>query len=173
MEEEYKDIEGYEGLYQVSNIGNVKSLVNHKGKYREKLLKQSKDCNGYLQVNLYKNKTSKRFLVHRLVANAFIENPNNYPCINHKDENKQNNSVKNIEWCSYKYNTNFGTRNERARKAISKQVYQYSKDGVLISVFNSTKECQQQGFNKSHVSKCCNGKLKTHKGYIWSYEPIK
>lgn len=92
MEEVWKDIEGYEGLYQVSNLGNVKSL-NYQGVSREKILKPFINSDGYKRVMLYKNKTIKRLSVHRLVAQAFIENPNNYSCVNHKDENNQNNVV--------------------------------------------------------------------------------
>lgn len=121
---------------------------------------------------LYKNKTIKRLSVHRLVAQAFIENPNNYSCVNHKDENNQNNVVSNLEWCTYKYNNNFGTRNARIVKALSKQVYQYSKDGELIAVWESTNEAGRNGYNQGSVVSCCNGKLKTHKGYIWSYTPL-
>lgn len=186
MEEIFLDIKGYEGRYQVSNLGNIKSLNYHNTK-KEKILKPRITRNRYLQVDLCKNKTIKRFLVHRLVAQTFIENHNNYTCVNHKDENNQNNVVSNLEWCTYKYNNNFGTRNERAgktianntnrskaiSKALSKKVFQYSKYGVLISVFNSTKEAGLQGFNQGAVSDCCNGKRNSHKGYIWSYEPIK
>ena len=176
MEEIYKDIEGYEGLYQVSNLGNVKSL-NYNHTKKENVLKPVISRNGYLLVNLYKNKTNKRLLVHRLVAQAFIENTNNLPCINHKDECSTNNVVTNLEWCTHKYNTNFGTRNERASKALSKQVYQYSKDLELIAVWKSTKECEQQGFNHGNVSSCCNNCYlreckNVYKGFVWSYKPI-
>lgn len=171
MEEVWKDIEGYEGLYQVSNLGNVKSL-NYQGVSREKILKPFINSDGYKRVMLYKNKTIKRLSVHRLVAQAFIENPNNYSCVNHKDENNQNNVVSNLEWCTYKYNNNFGTRNARIVKALSKQVYQYSKDGELIAVWESTNEAGRNGYNQGSVVSCCNGKLKTHKGYIWSYESL-
>lgn len=174
MEEVWKDIEGYEGLYQVSNKGNVKSLVNNKGVEREKLLKPV-IVNGYKKVNLCKNKTKKTYSIHRLVAQAFIENTNNYPCINHKDECKTNNVVENLEWCTHKYNTNYGSCIKRMSESQindtnkSKQVYQYSKEGELISVWESTSECGRNGFERSSVSACCNGKLKTHKGYIWRY----
>ena len=170
MEEAWKDIEGYEGLYQVSNKGRVKSL-NYQGVAREKLIKHS-IVSGYKRVTLYKNKTIKRFLVHRLVANAFLPNPQNFPCINHKDENKQNNIVTNLEWCTYKYNINFGTGISRRAESISKQVYQYSKDLELIAVWKSTNECGRNGYNQGSVVSCCNGKLKTHKGYIWSYTTL-
>ena len=179
MEEIYKDIEGFEGLYQVSNKGNVKSLVNNKGVAREKLLKLVNIGNGYLRVILCKDKTRKRFFVHRLVANAFLPNPTNLPCVNHIDECSTNNFVTNLEWCTHKYNCNFGTRNERMSKSKrndhnkSKKVYQYSKEGELIAVWKSTNEAGRNGYNFGNVASCCRGKRKSYKGYIWSYEPIK
>ena len=97
--EEWKDIEGYEGLYQVSSLGRVKSLKDNNDKSREKILKQGKMKNGYLKVNLWKNEKVKQYYVHRLVANAFIENPSSLPWVNHKDENPSNNRVNNLEWC--------------------------------------------------------------------------
>lgn len=178
MEEIYKDIEGYEGLYQVSNLGNVKSLVNNKGVAREKVLKPFINSDGYKRVILCKNNTIKGLKIHRLVAKSFIENPNNYPCVNHKDECKTNNVVSNLEWCTHKYNINWGTRNARAGKAISKamknnpnvskQVGAY-KDGELIFTFPSTNEAERQGYNHGNVCSCCNGKLPHYKGYIWKY----
>lgn len=109
MEEIWKDIKGYEGLYQVSNYGRVKSFKHNK----EKLRKEVKDNMGYLIVNLSKNGNKKIYKIHRLVAEAFLQNPNNYPQVNHKDENKINNRADNLEWCTAKYNSNYGTRNER------------------------------------------------------------
>ncbi len=118
--EEWRDIEGYEGYYQVSNKGRVKSLEridsnNHPVK--EKILKQCFTNCGYLRVGLRKDGKLKLFLVHRLVAEAFIPNPNDFPCVNHKSERKTENNVKNLEWISVKDNNNFGTRNERMSKA--------------------------------------------------------
>ena len=173
MEEVYKDMVGYEALYQVSNIGNVKSLNYNKVKYMEKLLKQQKGCNGYKTVILCKNKTSKRFYIHRLVANAFLPNPQNLPCINHKDECRTNNVVTNLEWCSYKYNLEYNNGRKRRAESRSKQVYQYTKDGELIAVWKSTSECGRNGYNFGHVASCCRGEIKSHKGYIWSYKPIE
>ena len=192
MEEIYKDIEGYEGLYQVSNLGNVKSLNYHNTKKEKKLCKIKNKC-GYLYVNLWKQGKQKNYFVHRLVAQAFIENPNNYSCINHKDENKQNNVVSNIEWCTYKYNCNYGTRNSRAGKSISKamtnnpkrskvmtnntkiskQVCAY-KNGKLVIVFPSTMEAQRQGYKSGAVSMCCRNCFNrpgnnVYKGYEWRY----
>ena len=168
MEEAWKDIEGYEGLYQISNLGNVKSLNYNKTK-KEKILKPFINSDGYLLVKLCKNKTIKCLSVHSLVAKSFIENPNNYPCINHKDECKTNNVVSNLEWCTNKYNINYGTGNERRAESRSKKVYQYTKEGELIAVWKSTNECGRNGYNQCSVSKCCSGNLKTHKGYIWRY----
>lgn len=108
MDEVWKDIEGYEGLYQVSNTGQVKSL-NYKGHGVVKLLKQDIIHNGYKRVSLVKNGKKKNYLVHRLVAIAFLPNPHGYKEINHIDENKVNNMISNLEWCSRKYNMNYGT----------------------------------------------------------------
>lgn len=184
MEEVYKDIEGYEGLYQVSNLGNVKSFVDNNGVAREKVLKPRINGRGYLHVDLCKNKKKKIYLVHRLVAQAFIENPNNLPIINHKDECKTNNIVTNIEWCTQKYNCNYGTGIERHSKAmtnnqklsksltnnpkISKAVGAF-KDGKLVLSFPSIMEAQRQGFNHGNVWSCCIGERKSHKGYEWRY----
>ena len=111
--EEWKDIKGYEGRYQVSNLGRVKSL-NYNRTNREKILSLNKhNKNGYYSVQLSKSNVCKRFLVHRLVAESFIDNPNNYKEVNHKDENKSNNCVSNLEWCDRKYNVNYGTTKER------------------------------------------------------------
>lgn len=108
----WKDIDGYEGLYQVSNLGRVKSL-NYNHTNQEKILRQIKTKGGYVIINLCKNGKSKNFLVHRLVANAFLENLNNLPQVNHIDENKENNVVSNLEFCDAKYNNNYGTAIQR------------------------------------------------------------
>lgn len=121
MKEIWKDIEGYEGKYQVSNLGRIKSLErkNSRGnQIREKILKLIYDKDGYLLVNLYKNSKKKTYKVHRLVALAHIPNPNNYPQVNHKDENPSNNHISNLEWCTNKYNCNYGTKKERLSKKL-------------------------------------------------------
>lgn len=113
----WKDIEGYEGLYQVSNMGNVKSL-NYKRSGKERLLKPRKNKLGYMFVGLYKDNKPKNFRVHRLVAMTFLENPNNLSCVNHKDENPSNNHVDNLEFCTHEYNMNYGTIKERKSKKM-------------------------------------------------------
>lgn len=165
----WKDILGYEGLYQVSNFGRVKSLKFGK----ERILKLTKDKDGYLIVNLYKAGRIKTVKVHRLVAEAFLPNPDNLPLINHKDEDKSNNIVSNLEWYDVKYNTNYGTRNKRIGKSNtngkrSKPVLQYTLDGKFVREWESYRECKRNGFN--HVSECCRGKLKSCGGFIWRYK---
>lgn len=184
-EEIYKDVAGYEGLYKVSNLGNVRSVgmwTNIRGGSKRflkgRVLKSGKGKGGYLIVVLCKDGKQKTHTVHRLVAQAFIDNPNNLPEVNHIDENKENNVVTNLEWCSYSYNINYGTRNERHAKALrgiynnpklSKKVLQLTLDGKIVREWDSVNECGRNGFSIGHVSACCNGKRKTHKGYRWMY----
>ena len=175
MKKEYwKPVVGYEGLYEVSNWGRVKSLnYNHTGK--GKILKQQQSMDGYYSVGLSKNGILKRYYVHRLVAEAFLPNSDNLPLINHKDENKTNNNVDNLEWCDAKYNCNYGTRTERLSKSQingkrSKIVLQYDLNGNFIKEWKSTAECGRNGYNHKCISKCCRGKLKTYKGFLWKYK---
>lgn len=124
MKEVWKDVVGYEGLYQISNTGKVKSLPKWAGKSlrKERILKTPPDKDGYIKVVLCKNNKTRFLSVHRLMAEVFIPNPNNFPQINHKDENKQNNNLDNLEWCTCKYNINYGTRTERASKRFRNEV---------------------------------------------------
>jgi hypothetical protein len=129
----WKDIEGYEGLYQVSNLGNVKSLYTNKNL---SYIKCGRDRE-YLSVSLSKDKKLKIYYIHRLVAETFIDNPNNYPYVNHKDENKQNNCVNNLEWCSPKYNINYGTRKIKVKCSsllhLLKENYGEEKELITIA----------------------------------------
>ena len=122
MDEIWKDITGYEGIYQVSNYGNVKAVARtlNDGRFRkERMLKPYIDRDGYKKATLwYGNNPQKHYFVHRLVALAFIDNPDNYPQINHKDENPANNHVENLEWCDVRYNINYGNRNIKMAQAI-------------------------------------------------------
>lgn len=185
MNEIWKDIAGFEGVYQVSNKGNVRSLdryvqcadsVRH---YKGRLMKQDKKKNGYLQVNLKRQAVNKQFLIHRLVAVAFLPNPDGLATVNHKDENKENNSVDNLEWCSQSYNNHFGkgyrTRCVNAKngaiRSQAKAVLQYSIDGVFIAEYFSAMEAgRANGVRQGGISECCNGKQKTAYGYIWRYK---
>lgn len=171
-QEIWQDVEGYEGLYQVSTEGRVRSLNdNHQNKRSEpKILKGVKNKKGYLFVNLYKDGKLKMSKVHRLVGQAFIycENRDSLQ-INHKDEDKTNNRVENIEFCDCRYNINFGTRNQRTAEKQSKPVNQLTLDGELIKTWTSTMEAGRNGFTQTAVVNCCNGKYSQHKGFKWCY----
>lgn len=172
MEEIWKDIEGYEGLYQVSNLGRVKSLervLKHGHLWKGKMLKLLEHGGGYKKVNLSKDGKNKQFYVHRLVAQTFIPNSDNLTEVNHKDENPSNNRVDNLEWCTASYNINYGTRNMRHAEKMSKRVYQYSLDGELINVWQSTREIERQlGYSHGNIGMGCR-RNKQYYGFIWEY----
>lgn len=189
MEEIWRDIAGYEGRYQISNLGNVKSLereVRIGTGYRiipEKLLKQQKQCSGYMRVGLRCNgeQSPQTKLVHRLVAEAFIDNTLNLPVVNHKDEDKTNNFVGNLEWSTVLDNNLYGEGYKHRSKnsslhAItnqSKAVLQYTKSGDFVAEYYSEMEAARQNMCKqSGISECCNGKQKTAYGYIWKYKEV-
>ena len=174
--ETWKSVVGYEGLYEVSDQGRVKSLnYNHTG--TEKIFKPWKTHDGYLRVGLHKDGQRKMSLVHRLVAEAFIQNPNNLETVNHKDEVKTNNTVSNLEWMSKRDNINYGTRNKRSSEAkinhpsLSKKVKMFDKStGELLATFPSTHEAARiTMISFKNISSCCNGKRKSAGGYIWKY----
>ena len=170
IEEIFKEVKGYEGLYQVSNFGRVKSLGNgNSNNSKERILKPGKATNGYLQVNLYKNGKSKMCKIHRLVADTFLSNPDGLPEVNHKDEDKTNNSVYNLEWVTAKENSNHGTRNERSAKTRSKPVLQFTLDGEFIREWPSTQECGRNGFGQGLIAACCRGEYKQAYNYKWQY----
>lgn len=188
MTEIWKDIEGYEGIYQVSNLGRVRSLdriiIYSSGQvvpFKGKVLSNIKNQLGYHKVNLRVNGGIKTVCVHRLVAKAFIPNPDNLPFINHKDENPSNNRVDNLEWCTPKYNNSYGTRLQRLSKTktngvTSKKVYQYTLDGELVNVWPSLNEINRtKGYRIGGISKCALGEehYNTAYGFKWSYVPLK
>ena len=146
MVEIFKDIKGYEGIYQISNIGNVKSLQSGK----EKILVQQVDQKGYRTIKLYKDGSNKRFKVHRLVAEAFIPNPNHLPQVNHIDENKENNIIENLEWCTNQYNSTYSS---------GKRVIKCDKDGNILKVYNSRSEAAlSENVNLGTITRRCNRK---------------
>ena len=158
----WKDIEGYEGLYQVSSWGRVKST------YRGgRVLKGRKTKTGYLRINLCKNRNVKEYLVHRLVAQAFIPNPQNKPQVNHIDEDKENNHVNNLEWCTAKENVNHGTRILRIGKARSKPII-CIETGVE---YYGARECaRQMGLQHSTIIKVLRGTRNHTGGYTFKYK---
>ena len=203
LNEYWKDIKGYEGLYQVSNFGRVRSydkLSKNRWGYKNlrkgKILKPIVGTKGYLMVFLYdSNGKSKIHRIHRLVADAFIPNPHNYPQVNHKDENKQNNFVwinedgsvdlekSNLEWCTNDYNNHYGTRKDRAkskmkgklinRSDMSKKIIQYDKNGNFINEWPSMMQIQRElGYDTASIWCCCNNRHNQHSayGYVWKYK---
>ena len=167
MMEIWRDIEGYKGLYQISNKGRVKSL--YKGS--ERILRPCIDGSGYMFVGLYHDNIRKYFKLHRLVAQAFIPNPHNLPEINHRDENKKNNCVENLEWMIHRDNLNYGTRNERVGDLLSKPILQYSKSGEFIREWQGSREAERiLGIANSNIIACCKGRYKSAGGFIWKYK---
>lgn len=172
MSEIWKDIPGYENLYQVSNFGNVKSYVPSNKHFGTKchLLKPTPNDSGYLVVTLYANQTRRKFLIHRLVAEVFIPNPSDHPCINHKDENPANNHVDNLEWCTYAYNNAYGTAKIRSIQTKSRRVNQYTIDGIWIASYLSIGiAAKLLNVSATSIKDCCSGKEEFAHGYKWEY----
>lgn len=181
----WKPIRGYEGWYEVSNLGRVKSVerdviyyVNGKQfvrHYKEKIKEPNTNRGGYLYVILYKNGVGETKRVHRLVAEAFIPNEENKPEIDHINTIRDDNRVENLRWATHQENNNneltLAKHFEKLinREDMSKPVNQYTLEGELIKVWPSISDCGRSGFCYQHISKCCNGKRKTHKGYVWSF----
>lgn len=163
---EWKDVVGYEGLYQISNRGEVKSFVRKGGDE----LKQAVDHQGYKSVVLCKDKVKKRFKIHKLVSKAFIPNLDNLPVINHKDENKNNNKTSNLEWCDYSYNNSYGSKPKIQTEKLGKKINQLDKQGNFIEMWDSALLIQKHlSINNSNIIQCCKGKRKTAGGFIWRY----
>lgn len=185
MDEIWKDIKNFEGLYQVSSLGRYRSLdryivcKNRWGELSEfyrpgQIMKCSLNNKGYCIAHLSNHNKSTTVLLHRLVAETFIPNPNNLPEVNHEDENKLNNRVDNLKWCDRIYNNNYGKLNKEgrrvSRKHIMKKVAQYDMDGNLIKIYDGLNIAKEiTGINNITIARCCDGKQKTSGGYIWKY----
>ena len=167
----WKPVVGYEGIYEVSNMGDLKSLCR-KGRVKQLILKPYYTRKGYLRCILRKDGKPKQKLVHRLVAESFIDNPLNKTQVNHIDEVKDNNAASNLEWCTNQENCNHGTSTERQRQKVingngSIKVAQYDLENNLIKVWPSMSEAGRNGFNQQCISFCCSGIQKTHNNSIW------
>lgn len=182
----WKDIEGYEGMYQVSNMGRVRALdrvkPNSGGQIAKgHILPQSDNGHGYRFVSLWKFNKGRRFYVHRLVASAFIPNPSNLPIINHKDENKSNNRYENLEWCTQKYNINYGNHMKRLKESYiangnNRPIDVYDKNGAFLKTFDCSNEvCKELGVHRRGLYLVCQGVAKSYKGYRFAFhgEPLK
>ena len=179
MEEIWKDVEGYEGIYQVSNLGRVKSLArliepsNGKRPYwiYECIMSQYKESTGYMNVKLSKNGRHKSAFVHRLVAQAFHPNPDNLREVNHKDENKTNNRVDNLEWCSTSYNVQYGTSMQRRKKTMHVPILCYDLNGNLVKEYESLSQaCEELSLGKGNLWKALNNRIHSLGGYRWKYK---
>lgn len=169
----WKDVVGYEGLYEVSNLGNVRNAVSGK------VLKPQKLRHGYVGVWLYGNggiagRNGKQFSVHRIVAKAFCENPNNYAEVNHKNEVKCDNRAENLEWCTHKENSAYGTRGKRIGEKNtngkrSTQIDQLDMFGNFIRTFPSWHEAERCGYRSGNIYKAMNGDRTHAYGYKWRY----
>lgn len=175
----WKDIPGFEGKYQASNLGDIRSLeritktdfYNRIHRTKSRILKHNITKYGYHQVVLYKNNIRNRYSVHRLISLTFIENPNNLPCVNHIDENKDNNAVSNLEWCTNKYNSNYGTATNRTAAKVKKSVIQLTKEQTIINEFSSATEASNiTGISRPSIVNCCKKIYKTAGGFIWRYK---
>lgn len=168
--EQWKNIDGYDGIYQVSSEGRVRSFQYNKWKV---LSCHTVGKTNHLKIGLYKDKKRKHCYVHKLVANAFLPNPNNYTEVNHKDENPLNNNVENLEWCTHLYNMAYGTCQERSRRTHLERtpsILMYDKKGVLKATFKSVVEAEKETkIPHSNIIACCKSRLKTAGGYVWKY----
>lgn len=161
-----RPIKNYEGLYYVSRAGGILSVVS-----KPCILKPVPDRAGYESIFLYKNKKRETRKIHRIVAQTFIPNPEHLPCVNHKDEVKNNNNVDNLEWCTHKYNITYNGLIKRIGLKQSKKVAQIDTNGYIIKVWVSASEAGRNGFASNAIAACALGRYghKTHKGFRWEY----
>lgn len=188
--ETWKSVKNYDGLYEVSSTGLVRSVMRKvwnpgRNCYRTqypRILRLSTDDKGYNRVTLSKDGKVKQHLVHRLVAEAFIPNPNNLPQINHKSEVTNDNRVENLEWCTNEYNCNYGSHNENISKSQSVSILQYTLDGKLIREWQSSRTAEAEtGVSNVNILRCCHGGFYNKKrgkwvnvskanGFIWKFK---
>lgn len=163
MNEIWKPIQDFDN-YEISNLGRIRNIK------RNKCLALSLN-NGYCQTNLYKDGKKYPRKVHRLVAQAFIPNPDNLPEVNHINENRADNRVENLEWCDRTYNNNYGNRIEKFIKSVSKPVLQFTLDGIFVEEFLNAKEASiKTNIVKSNICRCCNGKRLSAGNFKWEYK---
>lgn len=166
LKEEWKDIQGFEGFYQVSNLGRIKSLS--RGNKKERIRIPRAANNGYLYVVLSKGNKAHTIRIHKEVAKAFIPNPYNYNTINHKNLDKSDNCISNLEWLPLKDNILHAKDNGKNNR---KPIYQCDKDGSIIREWESAWAVQLElGYFSTLISRCCRGKMNSYKGYKWRFK---
>lgn len=168
----WKDIEGFEGLYQVSNMGRVRSLDRKDAQGRRlkgRVLADRHNNRGYHLVCLCRDGDIKYRLIHRLVASTFLDNHDNLPQVNHKDENKENNAVSNLEWCTALYNDMYGTRNTRVAKALERPIYVVTSSGHRYFFESARKAARLLGLDRGAMRRCLRGKVKHHHGFTFEW----
>lgn len=168
----WKPVKGFEERYEVSSDGEIASLPrDYKyGVIANRTILKADIARGYKRVTLFKNGRRYRKLVHIIVAETFLDNPENKPMVNHKDENKLNNAVENLMWCTAKENSNWGTCSERISKKVSKAVFQFDKDGRFVKEWSSmTAAANKLEIPLSCISICAHHKTKTAGNYIWRF----
>lgn len=174
LDEIWKEIKGYEGIYEISNLGKVKSLsrIDGNGVLRKEIIrKQSISKKGYNIIQLRNSNGCKMFMVHRLVAEAFVPNPYNKPFVNHKDEDKRNNSAENLEWCDVTYNNTYGTRLEKVKKKLGKPIISIKLDtGETEHYVSIIEGARKTNSSSRHIYSVLRGKRKSHNKRIWKYE---
>ena len=159
--ETFVKIEGFE-KYEVSNLGKVRNIKSGR------VLKTSLNNNGYLRLFLCENNKRKHLYLHRIIATAFIDNPDEKPCVNHIDENKLNNDLSNLEWCTVRENNIHGTRTKRAAEKCFKKVIQLDSNDNVLNEFESMTQAEKKtGVLLKYISRCCNGRSKSAGGYKW------
>ena len=172
---------GYEGLYEVSSLGRVRSIdreiktINSLRKYKGRILSLTTKPDGYVVCELWVKGKREHVRINRLVATAFVPNPENKPHVDHINGLKHDNRAENLRWCTQKENNNFDLYKEKQKNKIncSKKVYQYTLDNKLVAVYPSAKEVKRRlGYCDANIGRCCNGKQKSSNGYKWSYFPL-
>ena len=159
--ETFVKIDGFDN-YEVSNLGKVRNMKTGK------ILKPQPDKDGYLRLGLYENNKKKKLFLHRIIATTFIDNPEGKPCVNHIDENKLNNDLSNLEWCTVRENIIHGTRTKRVAEKLSQKVIQLDLNDNILNVFKSMRQAEREtGIPNGSISSCCNGKLKSAGGFKW------
>jgi hypothetical protein len=187
MQEVWKCIEGYEGKYEVSNLGRVKSLIDRNGNFREVLVKPRMGKQGYLYVHLWKKSQQNTKKIHRLVAETFLTRPKDAQCVNHKNCVKTDNRVDNLEWCTFSYNTKHAINHGRCREQsgeknhmygrtyenspFARPIFQCNKEGKVIKEWSCVKRASEE-LKISHIDACARGVRKTAGGYIWKYKEV-